>query len=116
MYLFIRMQVIIYPCRLLHISPAPCIPINPYAGYYISTCIPAYLSIRAGYYISMCAGVGYYISMCAYLAIALHPAVAVSLHPAVSLLSMFHVKHFRLFPCIPILSMQVIIIRMCVII
>ena len=100
--------------RLLYIHAGYYIyPLHPaylfiHAGYYISTCIPAYLSIRAGCCISMCAGVGYYISMCAYLAIALHPAV--------SLLSMFYVKHFRLFPCIPILSMQVIIIHVCVII
>jgi len=91
MYLFIHAGYYIYTYPPAYLSIR--------AGYYISTCIPAYLSIRAGYYISMCAGVGYHLSMCVYLAIALLPAPLLAV--AVSLLcccSMFHVKHFHLFP------------------
>jgi hypothetical protein len=88
MYLFIhagyynpcvQVQVIIYPCRLLYIH------------------LHTYLFMCRLLYIRMCAGAGYYLSMCVYLAIALLSCY----YPAL-LLSMFHVKHFRLFPCIPI--------------
>ena len=111
MYLFIHAQVIIYPCRLLHISPAPCIPINPYAGYYISTCIPIY-SCKLLYihvcrcrllYIHVCVS-GYCPAPCCFPAPCYCPALHVSREtfPSISL----HTY----------LSMQVIIIHARVII
>ena len=114
MYLFIRMQVIIYPCV--------------YAGYHISMQVITYIPCTLHTYLSMQViiyppaylhtylFVQVIIYPCAQVQVIIYPCACIWLSPcspAITLLSMFHVKHFRLFPCIPIYPCR-LLLSMCV--